>query len=283
MSMEKVRGRISSDDSVWDKWYNEPSRAGRPNANVANDHYHRMREDIAYLGQLGATAYRFSVSWPRILPNCDGTPNPAGIKFYSDMIDELLKQNVEPILTLFHWETPQVCHDRYNSWLDPRIVADFTNYADVVFENFGSRLKYILTINEPHAFCGFGYEQAFWPPGSNAGREALYQCLHNVNLVHGSVHKLAARKYPQYGLKFGMPLIISHGVPYEPSDVQAAKDFNAHQTDLHYGVFQSGDYPAYLRSLNNQWIRGNQILTFTEEEKIMVNNSLDFLAINYYS
>jgi 6-phospho-beta-glucosidase len=272
--------------SVWDHWYNDPSRAGRPNANVANDHYHRMVEDIAYLGQLGATAYRFSVAWPRIFPDCTGTPNPAGLKFYSDMIDELLKHGVEPVLTLFHWETPQACHDRYESWLSPQIVQDFTSYADVVFENYGSRIKHILTINEPHAFCGFGFQQAFWPPGANAGTGALYRCLHHVNLVHGSVHKLAARKYPQYGLKFGMPLIISHGVPFDPSsaaDIQAAREFNAHQTDMHYGVFLSGDYPPYLRALDNQWVKGQQLLTFTAEEQVMMRGSMDFLAINYYS
>lgn len=89
--------------SVWDKWYLDPSRAGNPNGFIADDHYNRMPSDIAYLGQLGATSYRFSVSWPRIYPNCSGTPNAAGLKFYSDMIDEILKNGATPLLTMFHW------------------------------------------------------------------------------------------------------------------------------------------------------------------------------------
>jgi 6-phospho-beta-glucosidase len=141
--------------SVWDTWYNDPSRQGRPNAFVANDHYNRMKDDISYLGQLGATAYRFSVSWPRIFPNCTGVPNEEGIKFYSDMIDEIIKNGATPVLTMFHWDTPQVCHDRYGSWSSDRIIGDFTGFADILFERFGNRVQQYLTVNEPSAFWYF--------------------------------------------------------------------------------------------------------------------------------
>jgi 6-phospho-beta-glucosidase len=87
--------------SVWDKWYLDPSRAGNPNGQTAINHYHNMKTDIAYLGQMKATIYRFSISWPRIFPTCSGTPNQEGIKFYSDMIDEIIKNGAIPLLTMY--------------------------------------------------------------------------------------------------------------------------------------------------------------------------------------
>lgn len=125
-----------------------------------------MKEDIALLGTLGATAYRFSVSWPRILPDCSGTVNQKGIDFYNDMIDEIIKIGATPILTMFHWDTPQACHDQYGSWMNRKIIQDFTNYADVLFQHFGDRVQYYLTMNEPAAICGWGFASNFWPPGN---------------------------------------------------------------------------------------------------------------------
>lgn len=154
---------------MWDKWYNDPSRAGSPNAFVAIDHYNHMKDDIAYLGKFKATAYRFSVSWPRLLPNCNGVVNEAGVKFYSDMIDEIIKNGALPVLTMYHWDTPQACEDQYGSWTNERIIADFVNYADLLFSRFGDRVQYFLTMNEPSAECGWGYGQNFWPPGQNKG------------------------------------------------------------------------------------------------------------------
>jgi 6-phospho-beta-glucosidase len=194
--------------SIWDTWYGDASRQGRPNAFEAANHYNRMREDIKILADLGATAYRFSVSWPRILPDCSGTVNERGVQFYSEMIDELLKYKINPVLTLYHWDVPQACHDQYGSWSNERIVADFTNYADIIFDRLGDKVQHILTINEPSAQCGFGYEQAFWPPGTNAGKRARYVCQHWANLAHGSVVQLARRKYSNRNFKFGLPCML---------------------------------------------------------------------------
>ena len=271
--------------NVWDKWYNDPSRAGRPNANVANDHYNRMPEDIAYLGQLGAKIYRFSVNWPRILPDCTGTPNPAGIKFYNDMINEIIKNGAVPMLTLFHWETPQACHDQYGSWTNRKIVDDFEYYADIIFKNFGDRLEYILTLNEPTAFCGYGYRGNFWPPGANLGEQALFTCNHYVNLAHGRVAKLAKSKYPQFNLKFGMPLIVSYGVPFTDSaaDKKASDDHNAAQTDMPYSPMLTGDYSNTIKTVVTEYSNGPLLPAFTDAEKEMMKGTIDFVALNYYS
>jgi beta-glucosidase len=268
--------------SVWDTWYNDPSRAGRPNGLIAADHYHRMKSDIGLLGQLGATAYRFSISWPRILPNCDGQVNQKGIQFYNDMIDEIIKNGAIPVLTMYHWDTPQACHDKYGSWSNERIVADFTNYADVILKNFGDRLEYILTINEPSAECGFGYEQAFWPPGTNAGKGARYVCQHWSNLAHGSVVNMARKNYPNRKFKFGMPLIVSYGVPLTNSqaDIDATNRFMTFQTDWNWGPLTTGDYPDYMKA-DPDW--GPFLPTYTNAQKELMRGTMDFVALNYYS
>jgi beta-glucosidase/6-phospho-beta-glucosidase/beta-galactosidase len=139
--------------SVWDKWYSDPSRKDLPNGNDAVEHYKYMKEDISYLGKMKVTAYRFSVSWSRILPDCSGSVNEEGIKFYSEMIDEIIANGATPILTMYHWDTPQACHDKYGSWgnLKGDIVKDFVNYADILFKNYGDRVNTFLTFNEPES------------------------------------------------------------------------------------------------------------------------------------
>lgn len=202
-----------------------------------------MPADIAYLGKLGATAYRFSVSWSRILPQCSGAVNPLGIAFYNNMINEIIANGAIPILTMYHWDTPQACHDQYNSWTSEKIVADFTNYGDVLFKNFGDRVKYFLTLNEPSAECGFGYGQKFWPPGMNGGDALRYQCVHWTNLAHGSVVQLARKKYAALNLKFGMPIIIAYGEPLnntDPNDIAAANRMMDIQVQWNWGPLTTG-------------------------------------------
>ncbi|KAJ3320026.1 hypothetical protein HDV06_005760 [Boothiomyces sp. JEL0866] len=267
--------------SVWDHWYQDPIRINNPNANIAADHYHKMREDVSILSSLGATAYRFSISWPRLLPDCTGKVNENGIQFYSDLLDELSKHNITPVLTMFHWDTPQACHDKYHSWNDYQIVQDFTFYADVIFHYFSDRVQYYLTLNEPAAECGYGFGMDKWAPGFNGGEEAKYKCIHLSNLVHGSVVKLAKSKYRK-DLYFGMPLPITFGVPMTDSelDIQAADKFMFHQSDLHWGPLVNGDYSQTTRK---DTYFGKYLLHFNESERMLVKDTLDFVAINYYT
>ncbi|KAJ2995989.1 hypothetical protein HDV02_000275, partial [Globomyces sp. JEL0801] len=243
---------------IFDKWFNDPSRASRPNGNIAVDHYNHMKEDIGYLGELGATAYRFSVSWPRILPDCTGKVNQAGVKFYSDMIDEIIKNGAVPVLTMYHWDLPQACHDRYQSWMSKDIVQDFTDYADVLFKNFGDRVQYFLTLNEPSAQC------------------------HHKNLAHASVVQHARKNYANKKFKFGMPLIVAWGEPLTNSqaDLDAQDRFLTHQTKWNWGPLVDGDYPEMMKK---DAVIGKYFPTYTEEEKKMLKGTMDFAAVNYYS
>ena len=259
-----------------------PENANNPNAFVADDHYNRMESDIAYLGSLKATAYRFSISWPRILPNCSGEINQAGIDFYNRMINEIIKNGATPVLTMYHWDTPQACHDQYGSWTNIKIVEDFTNYADVILKNFGDRLEYILTINEPSAECGWGYAQNVWPPGANLGESAKYICQHYTNLAHGSVVKMARRKYPDRNFKFGMPLIVGWSEPLTntEADIQAANRTMIFHSDWNWGPLVNGDYSDLLK---NDRVWGPLLPQYTEEQKEMMRGTMDFVALNYYS
>jgi beta-glucosidase len=285
-SAYQVEGAYNEDGkglNVWDYYYNLPAHASEPNGHVAIDHYHNMKSDIAYLGQLNATAYRFSVSWSRILPNCSGPVNPAGIKFYDDMINEIIKNGATPVLTLYHWDTPQKCHSDYGSWTNERIVADFTNFADIIFENYGNRVTHYLTINEPSAECGWGYESDFWPPAAKLGKSAKYVCQHLSNLAHGSVVQLARKKYASKKFQFGMPLIISYADPLDPNDprdVAAAERLMRYAAMWNWGPLITGDYPDFLK---NDPAEGPFLPKYTENEKSIMKGTMDFVAINYYS
>jgi beta-glucosidase len=287
--------------SIWDKFFEDPIRASSANGYIAADHYHRMKEDIKYLGDLGAKVYRFSVSWPRIIPDCTGKVNEKGIQFYRDMIDEITKNGALPVLTLFHWDTPQACHDKYGSWLSRRIIEDFTKFSEIVLDRLGDKLEYVLTLNEPGAECGFGYGRTtetvqpydpangrsiLWPPGELSATQLeadtkKAMCMHLMTLAHASVAKMSKKKYGDK-FKFGMPLIVSYGIPYDDksSTLEAADRFHEFQTGWHWTPFVTGDYPDVLKK-NAYW--GPILIPFTAEEQEMLMGSMDFAALNYYS
>uniref|UniRef100_A0A6V7QX15 Uncharacterized protein n=1 Tax=Ananas comosus var. bracteatus TaxID=296719 RepID=A0A6V7QX15_ANACO len=124
---------------------------------VADDFYHRYKEDIARMKQMGLDAFRFSIAWTRILPSGNGEVNKAGVKFYNDLIDELVKNGIKPLVTLHHWDSPQALEDQYGGFLSPRIVEDYKTYTDICFKEFGDRVKHWITFNEPWAYCTNGY------------------------------------------------------------------------------------------------------------------------------
>ena len=147
------------------------------------------------MAEMGLKAYRFSVSWARIFPNGRGEINEKGIAFYDDLINELLKYQIEPILTLYHWDLPQALQDEYGGWESRRIIEDFTNYSVECFKRFGDRVKYWVSLNEQNIFTRHGYEQGSHPPGVK-DKKLFYQVNHHANLANASVIK-AFRQYVQ--------------------------------------------------------------------------------------
>ena len=138
-------------DSIWDIYTHELNRTrGAATGDVACDHYHRYQEDVRLMAELGLDAYRFSIAWSRVLPKGTGEVNEAGIAFYSNLIDELLKYGIEPYVTLYHWDLPQALFER-GGWISPEMPNWFYNYAKLIGQRFGDRVRYFITIKD--LFC----------------------------------------------------------------------------------------------------------------------------------
>ncbi|KAJ3215901.1 hypothetical protein HDU67_010203 [Dinochytrium kinnereticum] len=245
-----------------------------------------MESDLKYLSQLGATSYRFSVSWPRILPDCTGTVNPKGIEFYRRMIDNIIANGAEPYLTMFHWDLPQACQDQFGGFADPRIIDAFLEYAKVLFDNFGDKITYWLTINEPEANCKFGWEQGIFAPGLRLGTQVgRFNCLKYSHLIHGRIVQYARANYSDRNWKFGVPSIVSWyqaGGSGSPEDLAAA-DF-VQQRDLSWFfdpvVFGDWGEAAKIDPVEGSYVAN---AAFTDSEKEIIRNTTDFIALNYYS
>ena len=135
--------------SIWDEFTKVPGRvAGNANASVADDSYHKFQQDLDMIDFMGLSAYRFSISWPRVFPEGRGRVNAAGVQYYNTLIDALVSRGVEPFVTLYHWDMPQTLEAEYGGWLGAEAVRDFRDYASFCFKTFGDRVKKWITINE---------------------------------------------------------------------------------------------------------------------------------------
>lgn len=200
-SAHQIEGAFDEDGKgagIWDALCEGHVKHG-DNGNIACDHYHRFRDDVALMKRIGLKSYRFSVSWPRVMPE-RGKVNNKALIFYSDLVDELVKAGIEPMVTLFHWNLPMWAHT-YGGWENEKIVEDFEEYTKVVVDALSDRVTYWMTINEPQCFIGYGY---IW--GTNAPfvqkPEALPSLTRNVMLTHGKAVKIIrehAKKTPLIG------------------------------------------------------------------------------------
>jgi beta-glucosidase len=189
----QIEGAAATDGrkpSVWDTFSATPGRVvGGDTGMVACDHYHRVEDDVALMASLGLKHYRFSISWPRILPDGTGAVNQAGLDFYKRLLDALQRHGITPHATLFHWDSPQALEDRYGSWRDRRMATDFAEYATVVVKALGDRIQDWMTINEIMCFTKFGYglgKPGFHAPGTAVGSRAeISQTVHHALLAHG--------------------------------------------------------------------------------------------------
>ncbi|WP_345205839.1 GH1 family beta-glucosidase [Fodinibacter luteus] len=177
---EDGRGR-----SIWDTFSAVPGKvAGGDTGEVACDHYHRVPEDVALMRDLGLDAYRFSIAWPRILPDGTGTPNPAGLAFYDRLVDELRGAGIRPVVTLYHWDLPQALDDR-GGWLSRDVAGWFTDYAAVVVDALGDRVTHWTTLNEPWCSSVLSYSIGAHAPGHEDPLEGLV-AAHHLMLAHGT-------------------------------------------------------------------------------------------------
>ncbi|GMN26522.1 hypothetical protein TIFTF001_001341 [Ficus carica] len=264
------------------------------NGDVANDEYHHYKEDVGIMKEMNLDAYRFSISWSRLLPNgkLSGGVNKEGIEYYNNLINELLANGLKPFVTLFHWDLPQTLEDEYGGFLSPLIVNHFKDYAELCFKEFGDRVKHWITLNEPWTFSMGGYSSGSFPPGrcsewqnlnctgGDSGTEP-YLVSHHQLLSHAAAVKVYKEKYQasQKGV-IGITLVSHWFLPF--SNAKHHQNAALRALDFMFGWFMdplaNGDYPHSMRSLV-----GKRLPKFTEEESKLVKGSYDFLGLNYYT
>jgi beta-glucosidase len=282
-SAYQVEGAVSEDGrgaSIWDTFSHTPGKIDDgSNADRANDHYHRYREDVGLIKDLGAKAYRFSVAWPRVFPNGDGAPNPKGLDFYNRLVDELLAQGIEPYATLYHWDLPQSLEDRLGGWRSSDTSRIFGDYAGHVAERLSDRVKNFFTLNEVGRFVDFGYGWGIDAPGLKLPTGEMNQARHHAVLGHGfAVQAIRARA--RAGTRVGLAENIATCVPAidTPEHVRAAEIATRELNSGVLGVILEGKYTdGYLN------YAGKDAPKFTGDELKVINSRIDFVGLNIYT
>lgn len=254
---------------------------GTSELDVCADHYHRYREDIALMAEMGFKEYRFSIAWTRILPQGTGEVNPKGIAFYSDLIDACLEHGIEPFVTIFHFDLPAALAEK-GGWSRRESVDEFVNYCRILFENYGDRVKYWLTINEQNMLTMVGDLIGTARLKKDVSRlKQLYQDNHHMLLAQAKVMKLLHEMVP--GAKIGPAPNISLVYPKtcKPADTLAAQNFNAIRNWLYLDMAVWG----YYNPLVWAWLEQNDALPDIQpgDMEIMKAGHPDFIAFNYYN
>jgi beta-glucosidase len=287
--IEGAADKNGKSDSIWDEFCRIPGATFEGHTgDIACDHYHRFKEDIALMKRLGIRAYRFSFSWPRILPQGTGEVNEAGVQFYQDMVDELIKNQIIPYATLFHWDYPAALQKR-GGWLNPESPLWFESYAELIAKRFAGKIKYYFTINEPQCIVGLGYVNGIHAPGLKLSDKDNFLAAHHVLLAHGRAVK-ALRKYGGSDLHIGLAQCGRIKTPQTSSeaDIDAARratfDVPANCFDAVFSVaFWSdpifkGEYPQEFRE------KFADVMPRIEADDMeIISQPLDFYAQNSYN
>ncbi len=266
--------------SVWDEFVRIPNKTFKgSNGDVAVDHYHRFKEDIALMAEQGLKTYRFSIAWTRILPEGRGEINQKGVDFYSDLIDELLKYGIEPIVTLYHWDLPQALEDAYGGWESRQVIQDFTNYAKILFDAYSDRVNYWVSLNEQNVFMMHGFLMASHPPAVTDPKR-MYAANHIANLANASVIKaFRDGKYPgKIGPSFAMS--PAYAVDCQPENVIATENILDLFSNFWMDVYVYGRYPKV--ALKNLAKNGLAPVFEAGDEDLLKAGKPDFMGVNYY-
>ncbi|MGO8950375.1 MAG: GH1 family beta-glucosidase [Ktedonobacterales bacterium] len=262
--------------SIWDVFATTPGAVyQRQNGNIADDHYHRMRDDVALMARLGIRSYRFSVAWPRIIPDGAGATNPPGIAFYDRLVDVLLEHDIEPTLTLYHWDLPLCLHDR-GGWLSRNTALAFAEYAHVVSRQLGDRVKRWITINEPYCAAYLGYGSGLHAPGLRDPQSAFI-AGHHLLLAHGLAVQRIRQNVPDAQAGISLDLSPVYGADDLPETLSSMERLDRFKNRWFLDPIFRGKYPDSLFA--EQRVAPPPI---QDGDLAIISVPTDFLGVNYY-
>jgi beta-glucosidase len=268
--------------SVWDTFCRRPGAIAMDhNGDVATDHYHRYLDDVSLMKDLGVKAYRFSVSWSRIFPEGPRTVNEKGLDFYRRLVDALLAADIQPWMTLFHWDLPQWAEDRWRGWESKECAKAFADYAGLMSKHLGDRVAGVFTINEFMCFLDKAYTHnaEIFAPGKVVSRQVFNQSRHHAVYAHGLAVlavRAACRKAPPVGLAENIPNVVP--VLESEEHIAAARSALREMTGMYLTPIMEGRYhPAYLEA------QAGDAPVFTEDELRVIATPLDFVGLNLYA
>jgi beta-glucosidase len=291
-SAYQIEGAVKEDGrgaSIWDTYAHTPGKiANGDNADVANDHYHRYKDDVRLMQDMGVRTYRFSVAWPRIFPDGTGQPNAKGLDFYHRLIDALLAAGIEPFPTLYHWDLPQALQDR-GGWQSRDTAKAFADYAGYVAGQLSDRAKRFFTVNEFFSFVDIGHRgidttvdgkkvRIEFAPGLRLSNAKLNQVRHHALLAQG-LSVQAIRANAKSGTKCGPADNLSTAVPAieTPENIRAAEIATREMNAGYLTVILEGKYTdAYLAAA------GNDAPDVTEGDLRIIASPVDFIGLNVY-
>ncbi len=285
----QIEGGVKEDgrgQSIWDIFAHTPGKIWLNHTpDIACDHYHRFREDVRHMAEMGLNAYRLSISWPRIFPEGNGTINPKGIDFYQRLIDECLLHGIQPYVTLFHWDLPYELHCR-GGWLNRESADWFAEYAGTLAKFVSDRVHHWITFNEPQIFVGLGYENGVHAPGYRLPFPELLRIGHHILLAHGKA-TVALRENSRSQCNVGL---APHAVLYMPKtdrqeDVHAAKTLtfsfikkSCRSNTWWLDPVFFGKYPTDMLELC-----ADDMPEFPADDMRIIHQPPDFFGINLYA
>ena len=277
----QVEGAVNEDGrgpSIWDTFSHISGKTNNGDTgDVADDHYHRYKEDVQLMKALGLKTYRFSVAWPRVFPQGTGTPNPKGLDFYNRLLDELLAADIQPYCTLFHWDLPQALEDK-GGWQSRDTSEAFAAYAGYVAQHLSDRVKHFMTLNEMRSFVG-GYSSGRHAPGLQLPPAGVNQVRHHAVLAHG-LGVQAIRAHAKPGTKVGLAENATATVPVieTPEHIAAARKAMREANAGYLTAIMEGRYTdAYLAHA------AADAPKFTDADMKAIGSPIDFVGLNVYT
>lgn len=275
--IEGATGEDGRNPSIWDTFCRVPGAiADGSNGDVAADHYHRWRQDVALMADLGIGAYRFSIAWPRIVPDGRGAVNQAGLDFYDRLVDELLKHGIEPFGTLYHWDLPQALEDE-GGWTVRSTAQAFSDYAAAVVQRLGDRVHHWATLNEPWVSAELGYFEGIHAPGRRS-RPAALAAGHHLLLAHGLAVPEMRAAAPEASIGIVLDFEPKYPASDSPEDAAAARLAHDTMNRWYLDPLAGRGYPAQAAEQLG-WDRS----VVLDGDMDTIAAPIDFLGVNYYT